>query len=365
LYKKLTGMHKKIYLLFITLLMGFSVVNFVSCRKDAPTPSPVVTPPPPPAPDPCAGKTIVVSAASTVANCTSDGTVTITATGSTGFTYKLNAAGTYQASNSFAGLAAATYTVFAKDVDGCEKTASVTVGSASAISVTSATTNATNCAANGSITVTAIGGTGFTYKLNAGGTYQASNVFNNVAAGAYIVFAKSAGGCEGSASATVSSTNTITVGATPVASANCGTDGTITVNAAGSTGFTYKLNAGGTYQASNIFTGLAAGAYTVFAKDGGGCENSAAATVAVNNTAGPLFTNVRSLLNVRCVSCHNNTFANGGANWQVDCNIVTLQARINQRAVVEGSMPAGGPPLTAAEKAIITNWIAAGGKFTD
>lgn len=344
--------------------MGFSVVNFVSCRKDSPTPDPVV-PVTPPAVDPCAGKTIVVSAVSTVANCTSDGTVTVTATGGTGFTYKLNAAGTYQASNSFTGLAAATYTVFAKDADGCEKTASVTVGSASAVTVTSATANATNCAANGSITVTATGGTGFTYKLNAAGTYQASNVFNNIAAGSYIVFAKSAVGCEGSASAVVSSTSTITVGAATTASANCSVNGTITVNAAGSTGFTYKLNAGGAYQASNIFTGLAAGAYTVFAKDAGGCENSAAATIAVNNTAGPLFINVRSLLSTRCVSCHNNSVANGGANWQIDCNIVSLQGRINQRAVVEGSMPAGGPPLSASEKAIITNWIAAGGKFTD
>jgi hypothetical protein len=357
-------MHKKLYFFLITILMAFSVVNFVSCRKDPPPAAPAVITPPP-APDPCAGKTITISAATTVANCTSDGTITVTATGSTGFTYKLNATGTYQASNSFTGLAAATYTVFVKDTDGCEKSTSATVGSASSVTVTGTSTNATNCAASGSITVTATGGTGFTYKLNAGGTYQPSNVFNNLAAGSYIVFAKASGGCEGSASVTVNTTNTIAVSASSVASANCSVNGTITVTATGSTGFTYKLNAGGTYQPSNIFTGLAAGAYTVFAKDVNGCENSAAATVGTNNTAGPLFTNVRSLLNARCVSCHNNTFANGGANWQVDCNIVSLQARINQRAVVEGTMPAGGPPLSASEKAIITNWIAAGGKFTD
>lgn len=408
--------------------------NFLSCSKDGPSPTPTPT-------DPCAGKTISVTATTTAANCTNNGTITVTATGSTGFTYKLGVSGTYQASNTFNNLAAGSYTIFAKDAGGCEKTTPVTVSSTSPITITATSTPATNCSnngtitatatggtaftyklnaggtyqasnifnnlapgnytvfaketggcevstnvtvnannsivvtatstaatncqTNGSITVTATGSTGFTYKLNTGGTYQASNLFNNLAAGNYTAFAKDAAGCENTSSVTVSSNNTIVVGTTAVAASKCSNNGSVTVNATGSTGFTYKLGAGGTYQASNIFSALAAGNYTMFAKDGFGCESSSVATVSTNNTAGPLFTNVKNLLAARCVSCHSGPSPAGGHNWTQDCEIVNFSDRINQRAVVIGDMPLGGPTLTPSEKAIITNWINAGAKFTD
>ena len=427
-------MSKKISLICFAIIIVLASANFVSCSKSGTTP-------PPPPPDPCAGKTITVTAATTAANCTNNGTMTITASGSTGFTYKLSATGTYQASNVFNNLPAGVYTIFVKDAAGCEKSASVTIASTTPITVTASSTPAVNCTNNGTITVTATGGTGFTYKLGAAGTYQPSNVFNNLAAGSYVVFAKEAGGCEASANVNVAANNSIVVSATPTSTTNCQANGTITVNATGSTGFTYKLNAagtyqvsnvfnnlvagsytafakdasgcensvavtvtanntiainnitvpaskcsnngtitvnatgstgftyklgtGGTYQASNIFTALASGSYTMFVKDAFGCESSAAANVAVNNTAGPLFTNVKNLLAARCVSCHSGPSPAGGHNWTVDCEIVNFSDRINQRAVVIGDMPQGGPPLTATEKAIITNWINAGAKFTD
>lgn len=430
---KTTFMSKKISLLCFVIIILLSSANFISCSKSSPSPTPT--------PNPCSGVTITVSGAATAANCTSNGTITITASGASAFTYKLNAGGAYQASNVFSNLAAGAYTVFAKSSAGCEGSASVTVTSTGAVSVSAVTTAAMNCVNDGTITVTATGGTGFTYKLNAGGTYQASNVFTGLATGSYTVFAKEAGGCEGSASATVGANNSINVSATSTAATNCQTNGSVTVTATGSTGFTYKLNAGGTYQASNIFNNLIAGNYTAFAKDGAGCENSTAvtvsvnntiavnttavqaskcsndgqvtvnasgstgftyklgaggtyqasnlfaalaagtytlfakdvfgcessapATVSINNTAGPLFVNVKNLLAARCVSCHSGPSPAGGRDWTLDCEIVNFSDRINQRAVIIGDMPQGGPTLTPSEKAIITNWINAGAKFTN
>jgi hypothetical protein len=427
-------MSKKITIVFLSIALILISANFMSCSKDSPGASPTPV-------DPCAGKTISVTASSTLANCTNNGTITITASGGTGFSYKLDAGGTYQTSNGFTNLAAGSYTVFAKDADGCEKSTAVTVSSTTPINVTATSTPATNCVTNGTITVTATGGTGFTYKLNAGGTYQPSNIFNGLASGSYTVFAKEAGGCEASTNVSVGANNSITVSATSTAATNCQLNGTVTITAGGSTGFTYKLNAGGTYQVSNVFNNLAAGSYTAFAKDGSGCENSAAvavsanitivvtaspvaaskcsnngivtvnasgstgftfklgtggtyqasnifaalaagnytlfakdgfgcensaaATVSVNNTAGPLFVNVKNLLAARCVSCHSGPSPAGGHDWTLDCEIVNFSDRINQRAVVIGDMPQGGPSLSAAEKAIITNWINAGAKFTD
>jgi gliding motility-associated-like protein len=56
-----------------------------------------------------------------------------------------------------------------------------------------AKTDAT-CTANGSITVTASGGTGsYEYSINGGSTWQSSNTFNNVAAGNYNVVSRVTG----------------------------------------------------------------------------------------------------------------------------------------------------------------------------
>ncbi len=157
-----------------------------------------------------------------------------------------------------------------------------------------------------------------------------------------------------------------TIVITPVATdANaCGGNGRIKVTATGSTGFTYKLNSGGTYQADDSFGNVAAGSYTVFAKDKDGCEKSVAATVGSTGTAGPLFTAVKNLMAAKCQSCHNNTVQNGGMNWEIECNIVTNSDRIKVRAVDLGTMPQSGP-LSQTEKNIISDWIAAGGGFAN
>lgn len=224
------------------------------------------------------------------------------------------------------------------------------------------------CNPSGSITVNATGSTGFTYKLNSGGVYQSSPVFNNLSASSYTVFAKDAAGCERSASAVVSSSGTggftVTVATNPAS--NCGgTEGSITVNASGSTGFSYKLN-NGAYQAGNTFSNLPAGSNTVTVKDVNGCEIAAAANINVNTTPGPKFAAVKNLLINNCgaSACHTNGGNQGGRNFDVDCNIVAAKARINQRAVIEGTMPAAGS-LSASNRAIITDWINAGGGFNN
>lgn len=83
-----------------------------------------------------------------------------------------------------------------------------------------------------------------------------------------------------------------------------------------------------------------------------------------SGTPGPLFTAVKNLMQVNCQSCHNNSIANGGMNWTVDCNIVANKDRIKIRAVEQGTMPPTGA-LPQSEKDKITAWINAGGKITD
>lgn len=154
---------------------------------------------------------------------------------------------------------------------------------------------------------------------------------------------------------------TVTLASTNAAGCN---GGSITVTAAGSSNFTYNID-GGAFQASNQFSNVAAGPHTIIAKDGEGCTQSGTVTVTAA-PSGVLFAAVKAVVNTNCVSCHSGASAQGGVSLSTDCNIINTAARIKARAV-DGNpsfMPQGGQ-LSAADKKKITDWITAGGKYTD
>ena len=305
-----------------------------------------------------------------------NGSINASASGSSNFTYSINS-GAFQASGNFTGLPAGAYTIVAKDGNGCLGSASFTLVDPNpcagvTITVTGTTTNPTSSsAADGSISASAAGSTGFTFNIN-GGAYQASGNFTGLTAGSYTVGAKDGNGCTGSSSFTLTAPNpcagvTITVSNVVVGTTPCQTNnGSITATAAGGFGpYTYSLN-NGSYQASNLFANLGAGTYTVQARDANSCNGSSGNTVLSNRPAGPLFNDVKAVLQANCVSCHNNTQQEGGMNWMVDCNIVANKDRIKARAV--DATPSSMPPtglLPLSERQKITNWINAGGRFTD
>lgn len=331
--------------------------------------------------NPCAGVTVAVT--TTVVQPTtgqSNGSITASATGGTGFTYSLNN-GAYQSSGTFSALAAGNYTITAKNSNGCTGVTTVALGASNpcagvTVTVTATSVNPTTGQSNGSITASATGGTGFTYSLN-NGAYQSSGTFSALAAGTYTVTAKNSNGCQGSTQVTLTavspctSTN-ITITTAVVNTTPCVTpanNGSITVTAAGSTGFTYNIN-GGAYQASNLFSNLSAATYLVGVKDLNGCTKTQSTTVTVI-ASGPLFAQVRTLITNRCSGsgCHIGTGNSAaGYNFDADCNIVSKWSQINQSTVTYTltKMPKSPQPLfTAAEKAIITNWVNAGHRYTD
>ncbi len=329
-------------------------------------------------PNPCTGVTITVTATTTNPTTVggTNGSINATAAGSSNYTYSINS-GPFQASGNFTGLPAGSYTVVAKDGNGCLGSASFTLVNPNpcagvTINVTGTTVNPTSSsAADGSINAAATGSTGFTFNLN-GGTYQASGNFTGLTAGSYTVGAKDGNGCTGSSSFTLTAPNpcagvTITVSNTTVGNTPCqSNNGSLTATASGGTGpYTYSLN-NGTFQSSNIFLNLGAGTYTVQAKDANTCNGTSGNTILSNRPAGPLFTEVKAVLQANCSSCHNNTQQEGGMNWSVDCNIVANKDRIKARAV--DASPSAMPPtglLPSTERQKITSWINAGGRFTD
>ena len=84
------------------------------------------------------------------------------------------------------------------------------------------------------------------------------------------------------------------------------------------------------------------------------------------STPGPKFLAVKSVVTNSCAlsGCHISPSNSGGINFETNTSIVSNGARIKSEAVDNGTMPPAGP-LAAADKAIITDWINAGGKLTD
>lgn len=260
---------------YFALLFSFSTLISGSCGKGGTTPPP----------NPCSGITVVVSG--TTSNPTStgatNGSITSSATGGTGFTYSING-GSFQSSGTFTGLSAGAYSIVAKNSNGCTGSSSFTLVDQNpcagvVITVSGSITNPTlPGATDGSITVSASGGTGFTFNIN-GGAFQSSNVFSNLGDGAYVVIAKDANGCTGLANFTLAAPNpcagiTISVNGTVTNPTTSGANnGSIAANASGSTGFTFNIN-GGAFQSSGTFSNLTAGNYTIVAKDLNGCTGS-------------------------------------------------------------------------------------------
>lgn len=199
--------HFNIFHSFSLILLSF-IFFIYSCSKGG---GGTITPPPPP-PDPCAGVTITVTG--TVVNpsapATSDGSISATASGGSGFTFNING-GAFQASGNFTGLASGSYTIIAKNGNGCTGSATFTLTGPNlctgvTITVSTSVVNNSPCQslATGSITVTPGGGTGpYTFRLNTG-AFQSSNIFSALTAGIYTVTARDANGCTGSINATVS-----------------------------------------------------------------------------------------------------------------------------------------------------------------
>jgi hypothetical protein len=354
---------KKIY----TLAALLAVIIFISnCKK--PASDPVVVPPA----NPCLNKTILVSGTTTASsNATSNnGTISASATGSTGFTYSTNGT-TFQSTGNFTSLAVGSYTVTAKDADGCTgtQTFSITVAACPTITVSGTTTPTANASAStGTISASATGSTGLTYSIN-GTTFQATGNFTGLAAGSFTVTAKDANGCTGTLLFTVAIATcpTITTTATPTVTIKCSPNtGTLTLSGnGGAAPYTYSIN-GGAFQTNPVFSTLPFGNVSFIVKDANSCTASGSSSIAYG-PAGTGFTAVKNIMNIYCVSCHGGGSPQSGINFTDDCTIAAQSARIKARTVdlSPSVMPPSGAVPTAAEKAAITAWVTAGGKYNN
>ncbi len=209
----------------------------------------------------------------TTVNCFSDFNVTLTAAGSGGtapYTYLWS---TTQSGAVINNAGAGTYSVTISDASGQTKVVNHTITQPDAVSGTLVVTHQ-KCLDpdKGSIVVTGSGGNpGYTYALNFG-AFGPSNSFTVLDPGKYTVNIKDANGCQGKLTTTVRQlASSMTLSAVRTGIITCGGTGSITATAgSGQPPYEYKLGAGA-FQPSGTFTGLAAGTYSITAKDAIGC----------------------------------------------------------------------------------------------
>jgi gliding motility-associated-like protein len=201
-----------------------------------------------------------------------------------GMEYSFNG-GAFGNTTSWSDLAAGDYTVVARNDDGCESAAlTVTIdvqpATPAAPVVAGEVTQPTCDVATGSFSITAVDG--MEYSFN-GGAFGNTTSWSDLAAGDYTVVARNDDGCE-SAALTVTidvqpATPAAPVVAGEVTQPTCDVaTGSFSITAVD--GMEYSFN-GGAFGNTTSWSDLAAGDYTVVARNDDGCE-SAALTVTID-----------------------------------------------------------------------------------
>ncbi|MFM6924571.1 MAG: T9SS type A sorting domain-containing protein [Ferruginibacter sp.] len=282
-----------------------------------------------------AGGPAITAAFSTPANCGSaTGSITVTASGGGGGLEYSKDGINFQPMNVFNALLPGNYVITVRDVNGCLNTRAVTVADLLGPQTLTAVVIDAACGLNnGSIAASASGGTGLLQYSIDGTIYQVGNTFNGVPAGSYTLYVRDGNLCSKTLPVTVLNLAGPSLSATS-SPASCGkSDGTITANASGGTTFLSYSKDGVTYQASNIFTGLAANTYLIRVKDARGCIDSLNVTVNTTNGFSGLLAATAGGLQVSTTA---TVAANGTTYLDTLCNLIA-------RVVPSGASPVSGP----------------------
>ncbi|MFC2120320.1 gliding motility-associated C-terminal domain-containing protein [Bacteroidota bacterium] len=203
------------------------------------------------------------------------GEILISASGGTQpFKYSINGGMVYIDNNGhFTDLQGGSYTIMVRDGNDCIASGGIiTIDDPDEISfVTDFTPVTCFGEENGSITITATGGTGeLWYSIDCGDSWQRQNAFYNLQAGDYCIIVKDDNSCIASSrqinipqpadiSFSFTSTNVLCKGSET---------GTISITATGGNGvFQYSIDGGGSYFTKSFFDSLGAGRYYITVKD--------------------------------------------------------------------------------------------------
>ncbi len=250
-----------------------------------------------------------VSIAQPLCYLAANGIIALSAAGGTpGYTYA-NGLGTYSASGNFTGLTAGAYTLHVKDVNGCIRDTTVTVGQPTKLLFTSIFVSHNFCHGDSSGIIT-VNGTGATppyaYASDAA-IFSANNVLTPLKAGIRTIHMKDANGCTNDTAIQLNEPAKVNVLVDSVLNPTCEgyKDGMVRIAATGGIpSYTYSMD-NATYSIQRQFNSLPEGAYVFYAKDTFGCVADTAVTL---NGYPHIDINGAIVSNVRCYGDSNGHF---------------------------------------------------------
>ncbi|WP_354680825.1 SprB repeat-containing protein, partial [Mariniflexile fucanivorans] len=202
--------------------------------------------------------------------------ISITLSGTAVGTPTYSIGGGYQASPTFSINAPGIYNVSIKDGNGC--IASTTFELQPELLLDANMTQDLTCAVDASITLTPSGGTGTytTYEVsyNSGAYATSGSTYTATVDGNYQFRVTDDQGCQAESNIIVVTPKTVPTQTYTQTNVSCNgaSDGSIVVTAAdGIAPYQYSIDNGATFQVSNVFNVLAAGAYNVVVRDSKSC----------------------------------------------------------------------------------------------
>ena len=256
-----------------------------------------------------------------------DGQIVVAATGGSGpYTYSVDGGSTFQPGDTFTGLTDGSYDVVAEDVNGCQGTFTTILNPGSGTLPVSASTTDPGCANNdGQIVVSAAGGTGpYTFSIDGGSNFQLGDTFTDLAAGTYSIVSADGLGCQGTTSATLTTSGITLTVSSITTDPSCGAnDGSIVTSVSGGTGsYIFSNNGGATFTAGTspyTFSTLGTGTYSIVVEDANTCQGTESVTL--SNATAPTETSTSS--NLTCNNANDGsitTTATGTApfNFSID-----------------------------------------------
>lgn len=234
----------------------------------------------------------------------SNGSVTVTASGSSGpYSYSFNG-GAFSGSGTFTGLSAGTFTVTSQDGNGCTVTTIVTITQPTILNGVIAAQTNVSCfgGSNGSVTVSASGGAGsYTYSIN-GGPFGPSPTFIGLIAGSHTITINDVNGCSFVIPLSITQPTVLVLGTSSLNAICTAANGSATVTASGATSpYTYAWSTTPS-QTTSTATGITAGIYTVTVTDANGCTQTA--TTGVGSNPGGT-ASISAQNNVTCAGANN------------------------------------------------------------
>ncbi len=250
--------------------------------------------------------TLTASKTDVLCNGGSSGSVTIIGAGGvTPYTYGYDG-NPYGSSNLLSGLNAGLHVIHLKDANGCIKDTNITITEPTKLLIGYTSLQPLcNGDANGSITITASGGSGsYQFSLNSS-SFSTSPAYTGLVAGTYVLHLKDGNGCTKDSTITLGQPAIlgVTLAVTNVL-CNGNTTGSVIITASGgTTPYQYALGTGA-FSSTNTYSGLTAGSYVAHIKDANGCLKDTAFNISQPTKLNLSFTATQPL-------------CNGGANGSI------------------------------------------------